>query len=237
MLETYSTKSVIRMHDLTTVPYTHRHCLFQISFIGDSHMRYWCYYILKHLNKLPRRLREKLHADFHVESITFRWGNLVHKLIKKVNVDLKVLDNIVGKAKGKHKRKPLMVLNAIDWDISRGNITGYLGGIQRLTELLKTLKKEGKIRIMYLPGVAFAENKASTQDMKNTFIFRALNKIVLNKMSSIGIETLDINSMLYSVQDFNVEKGHYLTVNPKLQRVKGEFGSVVADKIINKICA
>ena len=61
--------------------------------------------------------------------------------------------------------------------------------------------------------------------------------VVLDKMRTIGVETLDINTMLHSVYNFNAENGHYLTVDPgKKQIVKGEFGSVVADRIINKIC-
>ena len=56
-------------------------------------------------------------------------------------------------------------------------------------------------------------------------------------MGTKGVETLDINTMLQSVNNWTVDRAHYLSINPQSQTMTGEFGPSTADKIIGKICS
>ena len=158
----------------------------------------------------------------------------MRKLISELKIEIKRLDGLLANDTQIHKKRPLIVLNSIDWDLTRANTFGYLKQFLQLVNVLEPIVMTNRTRILYLSGVTTSQDKV--KDAKNIFILKAMNKVVLDKMRAIGVETLDINSMLHSVYDFDVEKGHYLTVDPRKQRVKGEFGSVAADRIIQTIC-
>ena len=68
------------------------------------------------------------------------------------------------------------------------------------------------------------------------YIFRAVNRIVLKKLESIGIETIDINTMLYSVNEYPAYTEHYLRIIPKTQNIEGKFGPGAADRILEQLC-
>ena len=173
-------------------------------------MRYWCYYILKHLQKLPTNLKRILHRYFNVGNvITFRWGNVMRKLIRELKIEVKRLNGQLANDTQSqiHKKRPLIVLNSIDWDLISANTFGYLKQFLQLAQVLEPIVMANRTRILYLSGVTTPQNKV--KDAKNIFILKALNKVVLDKMSAIGVETLDINSMLHSVYDLDVEQGHY----------------------------
>ena len=201
-------------------------------------MRYWFFYVLKHLDRLPKNIPQILRRTLNVENITFHWGNFINLLIKELQDELKSINKTqVNSHKGKEvaKRKPLFVINAIGWDVQQRNIAGYLKGIQHLANLLKGAIEDNKVQVLYLSGVAFP-NKMTRADV-NGYIFRAVNKIVLDIMQLAGVDTLDINSMLYSVNDYHVHGAHYLAVIPNEQTEHGKFGPGVADRIIHKICS
>ena len=83
-------------------------------------MRYWCYYILKHLQKLPTNLKRILHRNFNVgDVITFRWGNVMRKLIRELKLEIKRLDGLFTNDTQIHKKRPLIVLNSIDWGLDK----------------------------------------------------------------------------------------------------------------------
>ena len=55
-------------------------------------------------------------------------------------------------------------------------------------------------------------------------------------MVEVGVDVVDVNSMLYSVTNYTARGTHYLIVNPGEQTVKGNFGARVAHYINFKLC-
>ena len=94
-------------------------------------------------------------------------------------------------------------------------------------------KHNNNIRIIYLSTVP----DAAKEDRGPIYLTKALSKIALKAMSDLGIETLDLMPMLYSVNERTVDYIHYLKVEPPTGKVHGEFGPRVADAIINYICS
>ena len=84
------------------------------------------------------------------------------------------------------------------------------------------------IRIIYLSTVP---------PPKQIYFTKALSKITLRMMHSVGVEAFDLMPMLHSVYDKTVDGTHYMTVTPSTGKVHGEFGPGVADAIINYICS
>ena len=52
-------------------------------FIGDSHVRYWLYYILSSMNKLPTFYPVKIETAFDVKNFSFRWGTFIEVMINE----------------------------------------------------------------------------------------------------------------------------------------------------------
>ena len=215
--------------------------LFQVTLIGDSHMRYWFYYILIRLGLLPRNVPQKLMDSMDVENLGFRWGHFMVYLIDKVKAEIKRLENATGntpslKHNRKRKRKPLLIINAIDWDMLHGSMAGYFTEVYKLVELLKGVVKKNNIRVLYLSGVAFNNKNKPREWPFLGYIFRAVNQVVLEKMEYIGVETINVNTMLFSVNGYPVYTDHYLQVVPQHQVIYGTFGPGAADRILHHIC-
>ena len=77
----------------------------------------------------------------------------------------------------------------------RKDIFRYFAGINKLVELLKETIKKDFIRIIWISGAANEYNIINGN-------FRAVTQVVLKKMESIGVEVLDVNTMLYSVNQY-----------------------------------
>ena len=56
-------------------------------------------------------------------------------------------------------------------------------------------------------------------------------------MRSKGIETLDMNTVLHSVNNYDVQWAHYLTINLPTGNMRGQFGPGAVDFLINTICS
>ena len=140
------------------------------------------------------------------------------------------------------RRKRVLLTNTLTWDTGIGSVTEYLTKIEDLVKSVAKVSKINHTRNIYLSGVGYANDifawKFAVRNGKyrNGYLERALNKIVLDKMTEAGIEVLDIYNMLYSVNDKYVNRMHYLMVIPMNQEIRGEFGSTVADTIIFKLC-
>ena len=186
---------------------------------------------------LPREVPGKLMNRMDVDNISFRWGNFMNTLNKKLLAELKRVDNITrSMPEQQRKRKPLFVINAIDWDILHRSIGPYFADFYNLVEILKGVIEKNSVRVVYLSGVAFNnKNKPSTWPFLG-YIFRAVNHIALKKLESIGIETIDINTMLYSVNEYPAYTDHYLRITPRTQNIQGKFGPGAADRILEQLC-
>ena len=140
------------------------------------------------------------------------------------------------------RRKRVLLANTLTWDTGLGSVTEYLTKIKDLVKSVAQVSKINHTRNIYLSGVGYANDifawKFAVRNGKyrNGYLERALNKIVLDKMTEAGIEVLDIYNMLYSVNDKYVNRMHYLMIIPRNQETRGEFGSTVADTIIFKLC-
>ena len=217
---------------------------FQITFAGDSHMRYWCYYTLKYLNILPKNLPEVYHGNFHSGTVDFHWvpmgDDLRRWLLKKLE-DLKFIDHKnqnKGRKRHKRTRPSLLIMDALAHNVARKTIVEYLKAFQRLIKHLKQMLDDNdkvlkNVRIIYVSTVP---NPAAGQ-RGPIYFTKALSKMTLVTMHSLGVETLDLTSMLHSVNDKSVDGLHFMKVAPSTGIVRGEFGSAVADAIINYICS
>ena len=196
-------------------------------------MRNWLYYILSGINKLPTSRPDPLHGPFDVENISFRWGNYIEVLIKKFQQELKEVYNRVKKTKARQRNgKTLFIVNCMSWDVLfRKDIFRYFAGINKLVEILKETIKKDFLRVIWISGVANKDNIINSH-------FRTVNQVVLRKMESIGIEVLDVNTMLYSVNQYTRDGAHYLIIKPADQgKIYGQFGLGVADRIVDQICS
>ena len=130
----------------------------------------------------------------------------------------------------------LIIMNSIQWDVLHTNIAQYLRGIQRLVDILNKTKKEGpEVQLLFLSGVAYT-NKY-TKPSINGYLLRALNQVVGYIMRSKGIETLDVNTMLYSVNEFIVDLNHYMSINETTGVMKGQFGQGAVDLVRDTTCS
>ena len=196
-------------------------------------MRFWFYYILSRINKLPTFLPLQLRGAFDVENISFRWGNYIEVLIRQFKKELKRVYSRVKKTKARQKNgKVLFIINCMSWDmLMRKDIFRYFAGINKLVELLKETIKKDFIRIIWISGVANKYNIINGN-------FRTVNQVVLKKMESIGVEVLDVNTMLHSVNQYTRDGAHYLIIKPADQEtIYGQFGPGVADRIVDQMCS
>ena len=133
--------------------------------------------------------------------------------------------------------KPLFFLNSMAWNLMfRENTAGYFLWINKLVDLLQETVQRDLVRVIWISGLA-TDNRRRDQKASG-YLFRAVNQIVLKKMESIGVETLDVNTMLYSVNEYPVDFVHYLQIHPEHQdKIKGLFGPGVADRIVEQICS
>ena len=92
---------------------------------------------------------------------------------------------------------------------------------------------KNKIRIIYLSTVP----NPATGERGPIYLTKALSKMTLGMMHSVGVETFDLIPMLYSVNDKSLDGRHYMTVTPSTGKVQGEFGPRVADAIMSYICS
>ena len=121
------------------------------------------------------------------------------------------------------------------WDLLKRNVSGYFVGINKLVDLLKETIQKDLVRVIWISGLA--TNNRRKDQKASGYLFRAVNQIVLKNMESVGVEMLDINTMLYSVNEYPVDHVHYLEINPAHQdEMKGLFGPGVADRIVEQIC-
>lgn len=105
-----------------------------------------------------------------------------------------------------------------------------------MADLLNKSKKEDpEVRLLFLSGVAFPNRYTNLKI--NRYLLRALNQVASHIMRSKGIETLDMNTVLYSVNNHDVERAYYLTIDPLAGVMKGQFGPGAADFLINTICS
>ena len=210
---------------------------FQMFFIGDSHIRYWFYYILNRMNKLPVSFPLSLTVSKDLDKFSFRWGNYADALLHHFRKELQRVYQLKRSMKDSpRKAKPLFVLNCMAWNLMfRENTAGYFSGINELVDLLKETIQKDIVRVIWISGLA--TNNRRRDQKASGYLFRAVNKIVLKKMESIGVETLDVNTILYSVNEYPVDFVHYLQIHPEHQdKIKGLFGPGVADRIVEQIC-
>ena len=200
-------------------------------------MRYWFYYILTNMNKLPTSFPLSLTESKDLDNLSFRWGNYADELLRKFKRDLNRIYHTMRTTKDPpRKLKPLFVMNSMAWNLMfRESTAGYLDAINELVDLLKETIQKDLVRVLWISGLA-TNNRRSDQTASG-YLFRAVNQLVLKKMKAIGVETLDVNTMLYSVNEYPVDFVHYLQIHPaKQHRIKGKFGPGVADRIVEQIC-
>ena len=207
-------------------------------------MRYWLYYILNRMNKLPTSFPLSLTFSKDLDKFSFRWGGYADELLHRFKRELAQVYHTMGTTKhpsfirelASQEGKPLFVLNSIAWDLlKRKNIAGYFLWINKLVDLLQETIQRDLVRVIWISGLA--TNNRKKDQKASGYLFRAVNQIVLKNMESVGVETLDVNTMLYSVNEYPVDHVHYLEVNPAHQdQIKGLFGPGVADRIVEQIC-
>ena len=117
---------------------------FQVTFAGDSHVRYWCYYTLKHLGILPKNLPEVYHGNFQAGIVDFRWvplGDDLRRWLLGRLEDLKSSHKKKRSDRGKRHRKgqTLLIMNALAHNMARKTIVDYLKAFLRLTKQLKQM--------------------------------------------------------------------------------------------------
>ena len=206
--------------------------LFQISFLGDSHSRYNFFYLLKLLGNLDPKMPQVLRGTRTVDNIKFQWGHYASELFKKFNAELTSLTQLLQTNKSV-KHKPVVILSAMQWNMKDRKTAQYLFDTKRLASQVKKVVSDGKIRIIYISATPWPNNQ---NELRNLYIVRALNSIAVTWFRDAGAQVLDISDMLYSVNDYDVCKGHYMCIKPSTQKVDGMFGPVVADMIIKEIC-
>ena len=200
-------------------------------------MRYWLYYILSRMNKLPTSFPLSLTFRKDLDNFTFRWGGYADQLLSCFKGELARVYHRMNSTKDSSKEgKTLFVLNSMAWNVMfRVNTATYFPWINKLVDLLEETVQKDLVRVIWISGLV-TDNRRSNQQASG-YLFRAVNQIVLKKMESIGVETLDVNTMLYSVNEYPVDHVHYLQVNPEHQdKIKGVFGPGVADRIVEQIC-
>ncbi len=195
-------------------------------------MRYNFFYLLMLLGKLDPNMPQILRSTTTVENIKFMWGNYASELLRKFNLELTNLRDLLNTTTSS-KHKPVVILNAMQWNMRDRKTAEYLKDTKQLAELVQTVVSNDKIRVIYLTTVPWPNNLS---DLRNLYLVRALNSIVVTWFREAGAQVLDISDMLYSVNDYNVCKNHYLCIRPSTQEVQGFFGPVVADAIIKEIC-
>ena len=60
-------------------------CFQRVVFIGDSHTRYYFYYFLYLLNKMPINIVRKLETELHIDKLSFLWSPYEKDLISHLN--------------------------------------------------------------------------------------------------------------------------------------------------------
>lgn len=204
----------------------------QISFLGDSHNRYNFFYLLMLLGKLDPKTPQVLRGTKTVDNIKFQWGNYAKELFRRFNAEVINLTEL-AKTNKSVKHKPVVILSAMQWNMKDRKTAEYLLYTKQLADLVKKVVKNDKIRIIYLAATPWPNRESQ---LRNVYIVRALNSIAVKWFRAAGAQVLDISDMLYSVNDHDVCKGHYMCIKPKTQEILGLFGPVVADAIIKEIC-
>ena len=98
----------------------------------------------------------------------------MRKLIRELKTEVKRLDGLLATDTQIHKKRPLIVLNSIDWDLTSANTFGYLKQFLQLAKVLEPIVMASMTRILYLSGVTTPQNKV--KDVKNIYILKAMNK-------------------------------------------------------------
>ena len=186
---------------------------------------------------LSKKLSRRSPAVQRVEKFTFQWGNFVDVLISKFQDELNRISKIIVHGnRNKTKSKALFIMNSLHWGAERRNIAQYLRGIQHLADILnKTKKEDPEVQLLFLSGVALPNRFTNTKI--NGYLLRALNQVASHIMRRKGIETIDMNTVLHSVNNYDVQWAHYLTINPPTGNMRGQFGPGAADFLINTICS
>ena len=127
-------------------------------------------------------------------------------------------------------------MNALTHDLGGKKIANYLKAFQQLTKALKQMLDDNDLKNVWIIYISTVPNPAAGQ-RGPIYFTKALSKMTLVTMRSLGVETLDLTSMLHSVNDKSVDGLHFMKVTPSTGIVRGEFESAVADTIINYICS
>ena len=83
----------------------------------------------------------------------------MRKPIRELKTEVKRLDGLSANNTQIHKKRPLIILNSIDWDLEFGDAFEYLIQFQQLAKVLEPIVMANRTRILYLSGVAFPQNK------------------------------------------------------------------------------
>ena len=205
----------------------------KISVLGDSHMAYSYFYLLRYINTSAIKTKH-IHGDHDISNFTYYKSTTFRTYPTKLQ---KVSNNILKQ--GKESKSNLLLLNGGVWELAtsgpRGVVKGfnkYLNGILKQKEVLKSSNISVDIVWQSIP--AFPYNSWSTSWWRNTHVIGALNYWMCPQLKQHGISCIDAWTMTLDWQNSPVCSNHMICNN--MGEFSGYGGMAAIQKTLYLLC-
>ncbi len=206
-----------------------------LLFIGDSHTRLYFIYIasiVKELKMLP--FAQYNYGYFR--NVIYNSSTYYSSLVQSMNILLQDTGNYTPTL------PDVIVLNTGTWDTANINLETLLFGMQdvfKALSRLKTHRRWRKAQIVWMTVPCFQNHLseaiyAGTQNNHNR---AAANAYVIPCMRRLGVDVIDVYSILNPQNNIVADIIHYMSYNPSAGRISGStIGGVPVHKLLHSIC-
>ncbi len=206
-----------------------------LHFIGDSHMRLYFIYIvsvLKELNMFP--FIKYNHA--HLRNVIYNSSTYYSSLVQSMNILLQDTGNYTPTL------PDVIALTTGAWDTAFTNLETLLLGMQDVFTALRRLKthrrwRRAKIFWMTVPCFQNHLSEVHYVGAQNNHNRAVANAYVIPHMHRLGVDVIDVYSILNPQNNMVADIVHYISYNPPPNLIYGSMiGGVPVHKLLHSIC-
>ncbi len=206
-----------------------------LLFIGDSHTRLYFIYIASIVKELKMLPSPKYNYRYF-RNVIYNSSTYYSSLVQSMNILLQ------DTGMSTSTLPDVIVLNTGAWDTAFTNLETLLFGMHDVfTALsrLKTHRRWRKAQIFWMTVPCFQNHLseaiyAGTQNNHNR---AAANAYVIPHMRRLGVDVIDVYSILNPQNNIVADIIHYMSYNPFAGLISGSMiGGVPVNKLLHSIC-
>ncbi len=206
-----------------------------LLFIGDSHTRLYFIYIASIVKELKKFPIAKYNYG-HFRNVIYNCTTYYSSLVDSLNILLQDTGNYTPTL------PDVIVLNTGAWDTAFTNLETLLLGMHDVFTALSRLKthrrwRKAKIFWMTVPCFQNHLSEAHYVGAQNNHNRAAANAYVIPHMQRLGVDVIDVYSILNPHNNMVADIVHYMSYNPPAKLISGStIGGVPVHKLLHSIC-